>query len=183
MIAKLFISVICFLPFFGVSLKAYESPSYVKIADDIMIKASKRLAEKHGLRFCGISGGMMGCVKLMGVTYQLNRLMEKNEARAVVVDCVQEILADINQDEPVRKYLQVYPFDANHLEVMILLSTPDMGTLYYPDLTVVNASKGKITYSTNDPNNKYQYKTRDSESFEDAVKIVESQNLPKMLPQ
>ena len=179
MIVKLILSIICFLPFFGASLKAYEPPSYVKIADDIMIKASKRLAEKHGLHFCGISGGMMGCVKLMGVTYQLNRAMEKNEARTVVVNCVQEILADINQNEPVRKYLQVYPFDAYHLEVTIFFSTADYGNLYHPDLKVVSVYDGKISYVTKDPDKEFGYKTEEEESFEDAVKIVQSQNPPK----
>jgi len=181
MIAQLFIPFICILTFFGVPLKAQVTQDYVKIADDLLIKSSKRLAKKHGLRFCGISGGMMNCIKLMGVTYQLNRAMEKNEARTVVVNCVQEILADINQDESLRKDLQVYPFDAKHVKIVIFLSTYDYGDLYYPDLSVIAARHGELTYFTHDSEHEFKYKTREVESFEDAVKIVESQNPPQKL--
>ena len=181
MFNKLIMASFCLAPFFGVPLKAEVKQDYVKIADDLLIKSSKRLAQKHGLHFCGISGGMMGCVKLMGVTYQLNRAMKKNEARAVIVNCVQEILADINQNEPIRKYLQVYPFDPYHLEVSIFFSTTDHGKLFYPDLSVVTAYNGIIDYATNDPDDKFKYKTQEVESFEDAVKIVQSQNPPQKL--
>lgn len=172
---------ICLSPLTGIQMQASEPFPYDVIARNIMIKASKRLAEKHSLRFCGVSGGMMGCVKLMGVTYQLNRSMDKIEARAVIVDCIQEILEDINQNEPVRKYLQVYPFDANHLDVSIFFGTANYGNLYYPDLKVVSAYRGKISYATKDPAIEFGYKTEEVESFEEAVKIVQSQPPPQTL--
>jgi len=150
----------------------YKAQPYDKIVDNIMSRASKRLVKKHNLRLIGIHEGMIGCVKMMGFSFQVFRPISKNEARAMVVDSVQDFLTDINQDEKIRQYLEVYPFDANHVEIMIFIKTPDFGTYYYPNLCVVTASRGNIRYSTNDPENKNRYKTEETESFADAVKLL-----------
>jgi len=150
----------------------YKAPPYNKIVDNIMSRASKRLVKKHSMRLIGIHEGMMGCVKMMGFRFQVYRPLSKDEARAMVVDSIQDFLADINQDEKIRQYLEVYPFDLNHVDMMIFIDTPDYGTYYYPNLCVVTASRGNIRYSTNDPEKKYSYKTEETESFEDAVKIL-----------
>ena len=183
MIAKLFISVICFVTLFGSSMQASEPLPYDVIADKLMKQSSKRLEKKYKLHRAGITGGMFGCIKLMGLSFQLSRPMNKDEARAMIVDCVQSFLEDVNKDKTIRKYLQVYPFDAEHIEVTIYMRTPDEGALYYPDLTVVTARRGKITYYTKDSKIKFGYKTEEVESFEDAVKIVQSQNPRQTLPE
>jgi len=183
MIAKIFISVFCILTFFGRPMQASEAVPYDVIADKLMMQSSKRLAKKHNLHLAGLTGGMFGCIKLMGLSFQLSRPMNKDEARAMIVDCVQSFLEDVNKDESIKKHLQVYPFDAEHIEVTIYMRTPDEGALYYPDLTVVTARRGKITYYTKDSKIKFGYKTEEVESFEDAVKIVQSQNPPQTLPE
>ena len=137
-----------------------------------MAKASKRLEKKYNMSLIGINEGMMGCVRLMGFSFQIYRPLDKNEARAIVVNSVQDFLAEINQDEKIRQYLEVYPFDVNHVEIVIFINTPDRGDFCHPNLSVVNASDGKIKYSTNDPENQYRYKSREHESFEDALKIL-----------
>lgn len=170
---KVMLLYICLLPFFGIDMKADE-PRYVEIANKITNITIERLEKKHHLHCCGIKRGMNKSVELIGLDFQLNRIMEKNEARGMVVNCVQEFLADINRNEEIRKVLQVYPFDPEHIEVVIYLSTHDYGTIYHPDLAIVAARRGKITYSTNDPDNEFNFKSREVESFEEAVKIVQS---------
>jgi hypothetical protein len=173
---------VCILPFNMVSREPYKKPPYDKIVNDIMSRSGKRLAKKHGLRQIGIAEGMMGCVQLMGFSFQMYRKIDKNEARALVVDCVQDFLADINQDEEIRQYLEVYPFDANHVEIDIYINTPDRGDFFHPNLSVVSATDGKIKYSTKDPKNRNKYKTREIETFEEAVEILkgECQQNPKV---
>jgi len=181
MIIKLILSIICILTLFGRPVQASTPLSYDVIAGNLMKTTADRLAIKHKLHLGGLTKGMMGCVKLMGFTFQLNRKMGKDEARAMLVNCVQEFLADINQNESLRKDLQVYPFDAKHVEIVIFLSTYDYGDLYYPDLSVIAARHGELTYFTHDSEHEFKYKTREVESFEDAVKIVQSQNPPQKL--
>jgi len=181
MIAQLFISVFCILTFFGSPMQASEPVPYNVIARNLMKKTSERLQKKHCLHHGCVNGGMMGCVKLMGLEFHLSRAMDKDEARAMLIDCVQEFLEDINKDQTIRKYLQVYPFDTEHIEITIFMRTPEEGTLYYPDFSVVTARRGKIMYYAKDQEKEFGYKTKEEESFEDAVKIVQSQNPPQKL--
>ena len=176
MIVKLIIPFICFLTLFGSAMQASEPIPYNLIARNLMKKTIERLEKKHHLHHGGVSGGMMGCVKWMGLQFHLSRTINKDEARAMVVDCMQEFLVDINQDESLRKYLQVYPFETKHIEITIYIRTSKEGTLYYPDLSVITAYRDKILFYTNDPEIEFKYKTREVESFEGAVKIVQSQN-------
>ena len=156
-------------------MQSNEPTPYVKIADNIIKTTSDRLSKKYQMHLMGVKSGMMGCVNSMGLHFQVNRKLNKDEARCMIVECVQSFLADINQNEAIRKHLQVTPFDAEHVEIIFFLSAPDGNDFYHPDLSVITACDGKIKYSTYDPENKYKYKSREIESFEDAVKILQNQ--------
>jgi len=148
----LIFAIITILP---MNCNSFEEPHYVKLADNIVSKVNKRLLDKHNLRCCGIKTGMAGSVNLIGLQFQINRMLCKDAARAMIVDCVQELLNAINQDEKIRPYLQVYPFDAQHVEIVFYFSTHNYGDVFYPNLSVVDACNNEITYSTNDPADKY----------------------------
>ncbi len=149
----------------------------IEILDTIMIRTSKRLETKHNMKLMGIGEGMMESVKTMCFRFQINRPLEKSEARAIVVDSVLDFLADINQDQEIRQYLDISPFDVNHVEVFLFINTPEQGAFYHPNLSVVSAYMGEIIYSTNDPDKpKITYKSHEIESFEDAVKILQGEN-------
>jgi hypothetical protein len=165
---------VCFLPLNIYSGESYTPPPYDKIVNVIMSRSGKRLAKKHGLRQIGITEGMMDCVRLMGFSFQIFRSMDKQESRAMLVDCVQDFLSDINGEEKIRPYLEVYPFDANHVEITIYLKTPDRGSFYHPNFTVVTAYKGEIVYSTVDQKTN-KYKSQEVETFEEAVEILKGE--------
>lgn len=148
----------------------------IEILDTIMTRASKRLEKKHNMSLIGIGEGMMESVKTMCFRFQIYRPLEKSEARAIIVDSVLDFLADINQDEEIRQYLDIYPCDVNHVEVFLFINTPERGEFYDPNLSVVSAYMGEIVYSTNDPDKpKISYKSHEIESFEDAVKILKGE--------
>ena len=175
MIFKLITSSICLLSLFGGTMKANDPVPYDKIANQITNNSSDRLRKKYRMNIIGVKSGMMHCVNLMGIHFQVNRALSKEEARAIIVDCAKSFLADINQNESIRPFLKVYPFDLKHIEIIIFINTPDNGTFYHPDLSVVSVVDGKIGYDTNDPDHKYRYKLEETESFEDALKIVQTQ--------
>jgi len=175
MLNKLIMAFFCLQFFSGVHMQANEPIPYDKLANKIIKSASDRLSKKHHMELIGVKQGMMGCVKLIGFRFQVYRKLSKDEARAIVVDSAQDFLTEINQNESIRNYLQVYPFDLEHIEVVLFIDTPDRGTFYHPDLAVVAARRGQVTYTTNDPDHKYRYKLEEEESFEDALKIVQTQ--------
>lgn len=175
MISKLITAFSCLLIAFVASLQTAETVPYDKIADRIMKTTSDYLSKKHQIQLIGVKSSMKDSVKLMGLHFQVNRKLNKDEARSMIVECTQSFLANINQNEAIKKYLQIYPFDSKHIEIVIFIDRPDRGTFYYPDLAIVSVVDGKIEYTTNDSEIKYHYKTREFESFEDAVKILQNQ--------
>lgn len=175
MIYKLIMVCFCLLSTFGTPMQASEPVSYDKIALKLIKNASLRITKKHHISHIGTKVAMMDCVEFMGLHFQANRRLSKDEARNIVVNGARDFLADINQNEEIRKYLEIYPFDLQHIEIVIFINTPDNGTSYHPDLAVVAARRNKVTYATNDPQNEYKYKLEEEESFEDAVKILQNQ--------
>ena len=182
MFIKLIMAILCLQSFSGISMHANEPVPYDKIASKIIKSASDRLSKKHHMEIIGVKQSMMGCVKLIGFRFQVYRKLSKDEARAIVIDCAQSFLAEINQNEAIRKDLQVYPFDSEHIEVVLFIDRPDRGTFYHPDLAVVATRRGQVTYTTNDPDHKYKYKSEETESFEEAVKILQNQASSNQTP-
>ena len=109
----------------------YQPPPYDKAVNALMKRASTRLAKRHNMNLVGIKEGMMDCIRKMGFRFQIFRKLEKNEARAILVDCIEDFLKDINQDESIRQYLEVYPFDIHHVDVIIFISIIKTIIIFY----------------------------------------------------
>jgi len=146
--------------------------SYDEISNNLMAKTSQHLEKKYRMKQIGF--GKAGR-KTLSLSFQIRRPLEKKEARTILVDSVQEFFKDVNHDEKIRQYLDVYPFSAKNIEVLIFIHKPDGSNFYHPNLSVVSASEGEIVYSTDDPENENRYKSEETESFEDAVKILKSE--------
>ncbi|HRD55808.1 MAG TPA: hypothetical protein PLC42_05360 [Parachlamydiaceae bacterium] len=154
------------------SMSFHQEPLYCKLAAELRAQSAKKLEKKHQMSFCGTAGGMMDNINLLGFSFLINRPMTKNEVRMLAVSSTQDFLNDINQDEKVRQYLKIYPFDIEHIEITFLFRTHDQGTVYHPNLAVVSVYNGKIKYSTNNPLNDNRFLVQETETFEDAVKIL-----------
>jgi hypothetical protein len=168
---------VCIFPFFIFGSQREDDSPHIKIAGKLMKKVSTKLEKKYKFKLVGVKQAMLRCVNLMGFRFQIFRAVEKKEARAMVVDCLQEFLKEVNENKEIRPYLKNYPFDIKDLEVIIFIGTPDYGTFYHPNLAVVSAYMGKIRYSTKDPFDKYNYKSEEVETFEEAVKILKGECL------
>lgn len=169
----------CFIFVFGLSCSPSKSTTlpYADIFYKVRKNAADKLEKKYDLKLSGFGEGLMGNINLMYLSFQVNHSISKNDARNLIVNAVQDLLADINENEEIRQYLAVYPFDTNHVEIDIFIGTPENGNLYHPYLGVVSACRSNIEYSTDDPDKKHHYKAEETESFEDAVKIIKGELL------
>jgi hypothetical protein len=150
------------------------------MAYEIREKVGKKLAEKHKMAVVAITDGMMDCVYLVGINFQMYRPMDRDEVRYRLVDCVEELLKAINEDEEIRPFLKNYPFTTNNIKIAIFMSDPDGRRLYDPNIDVASiSSSDKIYYYTKAPNVP-MYKNEYEESYEEALSIVKSD--PKKYP-
>jgi hypothetical protein len=112
----------------------------------------------------------------MGLFFNKFGIMSKDEGRKMVVDCVNEFLREINSDPKMQPFLITNPFTALNVEIHIYVYTSDKKDLFYPNIRVFTAARGKIRYATKTPEIKFGYYTDEEESFEEAVQIVEARD-------
>jgi hypothetical protein len=153
--------------------KAYNISENKKLIHSAGKFARKKISAKNKMQYLSGSGMMEnGKMRMTSLSFSIPKPLTKNDARRLIVACVQEYLQIINQDEEVRPALQHFPFKVENVELTIYSKLPDgraMGDPFIGDVSCINK---QIYYNTNNPANEYRYKFREEESFEEALKIL-----------
>jgi len=142
------------------------------IAREIRAKVAKKLVKKHEMECVGVGGGMMGSVYMIGLSFQIHRPIDRNEARERIIDCVEELLTAVNQNDEIRPFLKNYPFTTDNVQVAIFIKDKNRRDLYDPNISVVSVFKSQeISYCTTEPD-KMKYKTQIREPYQEALALV-----------
>lgn len=163
----LFSAVICYS-------SSGPSEDYEKLADKITVKTAKKLEQEKGLILIGVGGRMMDDIKLMMMGFNYRKIIDINEARNLLVYCVEEYLTAINGDKKVRSYLHNYPFTSRNVEIKIFIYSPDGSDVPPNELSIVASNEGELVYKIDYPE-KHTIKPIHEETYEEALKIVVSQ--------
>lgn len=161
------------------SLLNNEIPFYERKASLLIDKVGNKLASKYNMKLIGTGGGMIDCIKLMSLAFNINKPLNKNESRKIVLDCTAEFLREINSDQEIRSYLVKFPFPVENVEIGIYIYDENGRKLFDPNISVVSIDKGNISYLTNDKENKYRFKSEFVESYKEALKLA-NQHSDKM---
>jgi hypothetical protein len=146
--------------------------------ESLLKKVEKRtilkISKKYNLFLSAIGGGTddQGIWLVNFMFDRRGKPYTIQESRAVIVDCIEELLSEINNDQEIRPYLKEYPFTPKNVSLTIISYDENGYDLVDPDLSVVSSSRGEINYSTTDPKNSYKYKLDIYESYEEAVAIL-----------
>ncbi len=147
------------------------------MANEISAKVAKTLCKKHNMEWVGEGGGMMGSVYTIGLSFRVYHPLDRNEARMLVVDCVEELLAAVNQNEEIRPYLKDYPFTTKNVDIAVYSSNSDGRTVFDPYITVASIYKSDtIEFATKEPN-QVPYKNEYRESYQAALTQVKGNHL------
>jgi hypothetical protein len=140
-------------------------------AYQIQNRITEKLCKRHQMQFIGNSAEMPdNDIRSLGLIFQITRPLSKDEARLILIDCVQEILNAINSNEEIRPYLNSYPFTPKNVEITIFIKDSQARDLFDPDLGVVHAYKGKLDYITYVKGNKfYKHQSETEETYEEAL--------------
>ena len=84
----------------------------------------------------------------------------------------QFFLRTINTNEDIRPKLSNYPFNGNNLDMIYAFVDNDGNRFYFPSLSAVFISDGKIWYVTNNRSSKNMTDIH-IETYEEALKIVQ----------
>ncbi len=67
------------------------------------------------------------------------------------------------------------PFTRENIEVTIFIQPPKSWDVFHPDIVVFSFFNDTLWYKTNSPDNPFGYFSIEEESFEEAMRIVASQ--------
>ncbi len=141
--------------------------------NEVRNKVIDKYSKKYGLTVSGIIDGMPErIIHEVGVYLDINHVISKEKARQIVVECAQDFINKLNKHPQLKPYYKTYPLTAKNIYVALFISCPDRSTPYYPNLCVVSAVRGLVSFRTKDSDNKYKYKTEEEETFEEAVALV-----------
>ncbi len=160
---------------------SHVSPPSVAITEKIEKTVAPTLAKKYKMTLCGSGGGMPdGIVDMLALSFESYRSLSIEEARPILVDCINTYVNAVNANQELKPYLKNAPFTAKNIEICIFFYTPQKEIVCDPFLCVANSYRGKLIYATEEKGQKFGYKSEFIESYEDAVKILaEQKNSPK----
>lgn len=152
-----------------------QESDYEKDADAVTARVAKKIHQETGLKLMGIGGGMIQQINRMGMSFARYGDLSMEEARELLVYCVEEYLDAINADEKIRPYLCCYPFSPNNIEINIFIYGEDRRAPPIGFLTVVAEIYGRMTYKIHQPDPVIM-KTIHEEPYNEAKKLVEQQD-------
>jgi hypothetical protein len=160
----------------GISAEERFDRERMKVVHGALKKFIKSM-EAKGYRAAGIGEGLdhsHGTEKekqnYLGVTFDIERLPNVDFARKIEVEALQEFLCYINSEEGIQDYVAEYPYPLKFIRIAFINRHPETGLF-----SVANCQE-EIYYTQDEPD-KPMGPSREihSESYEDAVRMVEQQ--------
>ena len=153
-----------------------DRPEYIKMVHRAIYNVANEMEKRHQLQSSGmIEAGRENCYTKVGMHFHIYRPLTKNEGRMMLLEIAQILLNELNLNSQLEPYLKPYPFTINNIEIVLIAYYPDKTQVYHPDVVIFTLSEGTIRYVTDIPELKYQHHTEESESVEEAIKIVHPQ--------
>lgn len=157
----------------------YGMPKNERIVGRLLQKVAKQLESKHKFQTIATNIGMPGgVVELLGLDFQICRLLTKEEARKMLIDCAEQLLSAINSDEELHPYLKRHPFTVEDISLIIFIVDKVGNDVYHPNIDTAQISRGILEYTTTDAVDTFTYRTRINESYEEALKAVKETRGP-----
>lgn len=132
------------------------------------------LSGQYNMSCCMEGGSTTRQVKKIALGFQINRKLSRDEGRAIVIDCVNQIIKNVRASQELKPYLLPEGFNEKNVKVVIFINTDDEP--YDPEISVFSYSSGSISFSTYAKNQtKAGFYNSYDEPYAQAVAILEKQ--------
>lgn len=149
-----------------------------KIIYGVINTVGKSLSAKHQMRQIGTGLGGMDKLWLVSLVFEKQDLhMTEQEARRLMVSCVDEFIEAVNTNQELRPLLKVYPFTAENISLAIHNVSSERRDPAHPFIATVSASRGKMMYLTRNKEQPIRYESEKQETFAEAVAILAEEKL------
>ncbi len=146
---KMILSLLIVLPMAMVS--CFALGEHCQYADKVMHSYSKKVKKEKNLDAFGMGDELMTNVKSFSLTYVSERKVNIDEVRPLIVECIEDLLKNVNEYKGIRPYLNDYPFTAKNLEFGIMFMKPNGDFIRDGYIADVTSLYGNIYYRINPP--------------------------------
>lgn len=153
-------------------IKEQEMGKDEKIVIPIINQTVKVLEKRHDIHFCGMGMGGMEELSSLTLSFQVKRILSKNEARKMILNCIEEILKNINSNEEIKPYLTNFPFSYENISISLYLKTKKGEPIYHPNISIAASNSLGLEFNTIAEENEYSFKERAKETYEEALQLV-----------
>lgn len=170
----LFILIICcsFVGFFFNNSGDDEMPLKDQIALKVINETAKTIEKKYKLHPIGTAMSGMDKFRSLGIQFETEGLLSKEQARVLLIACVQELLKNINSNEEIKPLLINNPFTHENVSFTLFIRDKNNNKLYHPNISVAALGSCGLEFITNDPDNEFKYKEKCQETYEEAYQLV-----------
>ncbi len=143
-------------------------------------RQGRMLANKYHMRQCATGIGGRDKVWMMALSFdKCGDPLTEEEARQLIVNCVDDFLEAANAEEKLKPFLANYPLTAKNLDLTIFSRDKDRKIHYFPHIAIIWDLEGKIGFLTKISSSKYGYHTKKYETYEESVAILKGENQHK----
>lgn len=168
----LFAAVACLIAYFSVLMIHQNIPSIPlqqKVLDELIEGFAKELRESQGLQLIGSGALLQKEEKSISMHLWSYEEMGVEEARALYVEVVQELLTRVNTSHEIKEYLEGSLFSFEDLDIDLLFFKANGDHVGKEFVSMVHASKKELFYKAYNPV-RQSFDLLHSENFEDAKK-------------
>lgn len=154
-----------------------EIPTEDRALNSVIERTEKIVKKKYKLNLSvtGSSNDKNLKFKTITLGFQINRRMSIDESRCMLIELADIFLTQINDYEEIRPYLTVFPYTYDNIDITLYISHPDYSSIYHPDIAVASIEPGgEFVYLTDDPNQRYKFKSKITETYHEALEKVKN---------
>lgn len=129
------------------------------------------------MKLFGIWGAFQNDIEGISLDFHLQKNVNIEEARKLLVGSVEELLHRINNDVGIRPFLHNYPFTNNNLWFSIGFKDKNNKFVLPPNIAMASLILGKISYGLEDLKEPLLFDEIHEETYEEALKIYQSEKL------
>ncbi len=117
-----------------------------RLVDESLQTTAKKLFLEKKLYPCGSGGGTMPKIRMLSLSFNYYKKTTLEEARELLVYCVETFLSVVNSNERIHQYLINNPFEVKNIDIAIFFSNPDGSFRESGDLAVAETNNGVFDY-------------------------------------
>jgi hypothetical protein len=151
-----------------------DSPVYTQYVAEITRAFSKQIKKEFGLECEGNGGCMPYDIEEISIKFAANQRATIEQARELEVKITERFVQMINAHEKIKPFLRETPFPSSRVKVGISFYQRNNTPYIDGSVAYVSQVNSRIYYRAENPDNRYVYKQIKNESYEEALKIVQS---------